>query len=187
MLALTADVSVVAHAVYVTWSVTWNSRWARATQPALCGMSVGVAQPRGRYKNEYVRQASFLVRISLALAALASLLLLVLPTGSYVRIEERIGADGERTRVAEQGRTRLLETEGGVVAFALVVPVAIALLPAALSRRRVPRVVAAGAAALLLAFVAVTGFSIGLFYLPAALAMVAAAFAPAPRSRSARA
>jgi cytochrome b len=146
-----------------------------------------VAQLSDRYDNEHVARSSSFAGVALALALLAAALLLVVPTGSYVRAEEQIGEGGERTREVEQGRTRLLEKEGAAVVLALLVPVVIAFVPVALRRTRVARAAVVGAALLLLAFVFLTGFSIGLLFAPSALAMVVAAFAPHKRTQSARA
>ncbi len=76
------------------------------------------------------------------------------------------------------GRIRSGEEDAAVL-VALVVPIVIALVPLALARTRVDLAASAVAAFLLLAFVFVTGFSIGLFYVPSALAMVVATVARA--------
>lgn len=57
----------------------------------------------------------------------------------------------------------------------LAVPVVLAAIPVALQRTRYVRGARIVAGTLLMAFVVVTGFSIGLYYLPSAVAMTVAA------------
>lgn len=73
----------------------------------------------------------------------------------------------------------LLEVNGPGVLGVLAVPVVLAGLPLALARHRRLSWAARGVAAvLLLGYVVVTGFSIGLTYAPAALVMLLAAAIP---------
>ena len=128
---------------------------------------------------------ALLVGLSLALALAASSFALLGPTGRYE--EGRAGAVPEGASVelreppvVERGSTSLLGQirsgeEDAAVLVALVVPVVIALLPLALLRTRLEPAARAVAAFLLLAFVVVAGFSIGLLYLPSAVAMALAA------------
>ena len=97
--------------------------------------------------------------MSFSLALASSALLLILPVYS--------GSGGNAT---------LLQVNGSRVFIPLAIPVVVSLLPI-LSRRRG---VCVGAAIVLCAFCVVGGFSIGLFYVPSAVAMiVAGALSPA--------
>jgi hypothetical protein len=116
--------------------------------------------------------------VSLALAALAAAALLVAPVASQVEPVEvspgrPTGAQLEQEREVE--RVSLLEHEGASVLLPLSIPVVIAALGVAagwLTRPRPLRITSAG---LLLAFVVVGIVSIGIYYLPSAIAMVVAA------------
>jgi hypothetical protein len=66
----------------------------------------------------------------------------------------------------------LLQTEGASILLAAGLPVLVALLPLAFAASRYSRRAEICSAVLLSAFVVVGGFSIGLFYLPAALAAI---------------
>jgi hypothetical protein len=116
-----------------------------------------------------------------ALALAASLILLLAPLGTSV---EAVPAGGS-SMTGHVTHESLLLHDGWSAAIPLAVPVGIsgaALLPA---RGRWRRPVRGVAAFLLMAFVVVGIFSIGIYYLPAAGAMFAAA-ASAPPSQAAR-
>ena len=115
--------------------------------------------------------------LSLVLASLASTFWLFVPVVAYE--EAGGGADAGSSAVevvpVERGRITLLEQEGSGILVALAIPVAVAALALALDRTRARRVSRTVAAALLAGFSFVALFSIGLSYVPSALAMVAAA------------
>ena len=125
-------------------------------------------------------RGTLLVALSLVLALLASGVLLVVPTYTGVRASVRAseavtpgGAVVQRTN--EIRRATLVEVNGPRVLRVLAVPVVLAALPLAANWTRLRTAARALAALLLTGFALVTGFSIGLFYLPTAGAMVAAA------------
>ena len=113
-----------------------------------------------------------LVAVWSAVLALAAVVALVLvPTGTGVTYSST--SDGSETVVEE--RTRLLDEEGLGVLGVLAIPVLFAVSGAALGialRSRVPLAVAAG---LLWTFSLLALFSIGIFFVPAAVAMTMAA------------
>ncbi len=116
--------------------------------------------------------------VSLALAALAAAALLVAPLGSQVEPVEvspgpPTGAQPEQEREVE--RISLLEHEGASVLLPLLIPVAFAALGVAAGWSTRPRPLRITSACLLLAFVVVGIVSIGIYYLPSAIAMVVAA------------
>jgi hypothetical protein len=77
----------------------------------------------------------------------------------------------------------LLAMIGDGPRYVVVVPVLVAAVPALVARTRhvwTARLTALFVGLALLAFVLVAGFSIGLFYAPAALTMLVAVFAPPP-------
>lgn len=105
----------------------------------------------------------------LALAAVVALVLV--PTGTSVTSTGGT-SDGSETIVEE--RTRLLDEEGIGVLGVLAIPVLLAVFGAALGialRSRVPLAVAAG---LLWTFAVLALFSIGIFFVLAAVAMTVA-------------
>ncbi len=104
--------------------------------------------------------------VALALVCLASVISAFGPT------VERAGTSYDTSGTLRQTRERvsLLEMQGPSALVPLSIPPLIGLLPLVLARRLV-RLVAAG---LLLLFAIVAGYSIGLFYLPAAVTMVLA-------------
>ncbi len=79
----------------------------------------------------------------------------------------------------------LLQVNGERALLPLAVPVVVAMLPLLFWRSRWRAVVEAGAATLLVAFTVIAGFSIGLFYLPSAGAMLVAALLARPPQASA--
>ncbi len=121
-------------------------------------------------------RGTLLVALSLVLALLASGVLLVVPPYTGVSASEAFtpgGAVVQRTN--EIRRATLVEVNGPRVLRVLAVPVVLAALPLAANWTRLRTAARALAALLLTGFALVTGFSIGLFYLPTAGAMVAAA------------
>ena len=122
-------------------------------------------------------RGSALVVVSLVLASLASAFWLFVPTVAYEEAGGGAEAGSSPVEVVpvERGRSTLLEEEGSGVLIALAIPVAVAALALAVDRTRARRVSRTAAAVLLAAFSFVALFSIGLSYVPSALAMVAAA------------
>jgi lipopolysaccharide export LptBFGC system permease protein LptF len=107
-------------------------------------------------------RASKLAVAALAAATAGSVLLLFLPVYT------------ESTNNGPEHGATLIETQGAGVAALLALPVAVIAVPLLVAerhRRSALRIVAA----LVLAFALVTGFSIGEFYLPAAILLVLAA------------
>lgn len=109
------------------------------------------------------------VWISFALGLIASLILLFAP----------LGTKGEAVRIgsAERGTVThesLVEHEGWWVAGLVAIPVAVGAVPLVV-RRRFALSARIASATLLGAFVVLGIFSVGLFFLPAWVAMVVAA------------
>ena len=133
-----------------------------------------------RRRSFWPRRGRWLSLASLVAALGGSAFALLAPTGRYEEAEAVSEAPPSAEGAIETGSTTLLGQirSGEEDAFVLVwlaVPVALAFAAVALAPTRFDVGARAVAAALLLAFAFVTGFSIGLFYVPAALAMVAAA------------
>jgi hypothetical protein len=105
---------------------------------------------------------------ALGLAVAASVALCLLPFVSASTSSSTTSADGE-VRSTESTAT-LLEDQGAGVLLVLAVPVLLTLLPLLVR----PVAVAAVCTAALGLLVVVTGFSIGLLYLPALVAAVVA-------------
>ena len=103
--------------------------------------------------NARHRATTILTALSFSLAMVAALFFLIFPAYS-------------------SGAT-LLQVNGPDALVPLLLPVIVALV--ALIPKRVMRIVAA---VLLAEFALIAGFSIGLFYIPAAFTMLLAAFAP---------
>jgi hypothetical protein len=106
----------------------------------------------------------------LLLAVVTAVALLMVPTGREESIS--VGSSGEMTRSSRS--TTLVQSDGWSALVPLAIPVVLAGVPPAFRRSRW-RGVALAAASVLLAFVVLSAASIGLFYLPVAGAMVAAA------------
>jgi hypothetical protein len=124
------------------------------------------------------RRASTLLRAVAALLALgASAMLLVVP---FVNSSAATQSSGGPLLVEERSMT-LLESEGPGVLVVLAVPVLLTALPLVFR----PRWLGVVCTAVLGVLVVVTGFSIGLLYLPALVAaLVAVSWPEAPRSRA---
>ena len=105
--------------------------------------------------------------LSLLLALVASVLLAVIPSYHF----SSATADSSATATVSTRSETLVEVNGGGVLAALLLPVVVAAVPVLL-RRSWAR---ATAAVLLTGFAFMTGFSIGLYYLPSALVMAGAA------------
>ena len=107
----------------------------------------------------------------LLLAVVTAVALLMVPTGREESIS--VGSSGEMTRSSRS--TTLVQSDGWSALVPLAIPVVLAGVPPAFRRSRWPGVALAAASVLLLAFVVLSAASIGLFYLPMAGVMVAAA------------
>lgn len=127
-----------------------------------------------RRVNSRARAGRILAWISLALTVGAGVALLFIASGErcVTRGGAGIGA-GEAGTVCSS--TTLLESEGSSVIGILLIPVAIATVPVVAARHRSAGALRAISAILLMAFALLGMFSIGLFYIPAMLGMVAAA------------
>ena len=122
-----------------------------------------------------MKRDTALVVLAVVLAVVGSTYALLGPTGSYSETESTPGGQVvERTgSTTLLGQIRSGEEDAAIV-FALAIPVLISLLPLLLARTRAREAAQIGSAALLLLFALVTGFSVGLFFLPSAAAMLAA-------------
>jgi hypothetical protein len=107
----------------------------------------------------------------LLLAVATAIVLLVVPTG---RQESCFVGIGGETSCSSRSTT-LPESDGWDVLAVLAIPVVIAGAPLMLGSTRLRRPALVVSSVLLLAFAALGAASIGLFYLPAAAAMVIAA------------
>jgi hypothetical protein len=121
--------------------------------------------------------------LSLFLALLVSVLLLVVPTGTTtstfcsVRPTTALsgGASGSPTCASRVTHPSLVDDQGWGVAVPLSIPVVVAFVPWALARTRAWRPAVIAAAALMMTFAILGAASVGIFYLPSAVAMVVAA------------
>jgi hypothetical protein len=107
----------------------------------------------------------------LLLAVATAIVLLVVPTG---RQESCFVGIGGETSCSSRSTT-LPESDGWDVLAVLAIPVVLAGAPLMLGSTRLRRPALVVSSLLLLAFAALGAASIGLFYLPAAAAMVIAA------------
>lgn len=112
---------------------------------------------------------------SLALAVVAAAYLLLVPTYAAESTTATLGRTGPGSSVSTRSETTLLEAEGWSVLIPLLIPVILSAAPLLLNETRYAAATRLVAAVLLLSFVVLTGFSIGLFYLPSAAAMLLAA------------
>jgi hypothetical protein len=123
--------------------------------------------------------------ISFVLAVGVSIALLALPTSTTetacvpVVAGQVEGASSLPVESCHSGVTRrsLLQDQGWGVVVPLSVPILISGIAWSLARTGFRRVAFISAAFLLFGFFVLTGFSIGLFYLPSAIAMFVAALA----------
>jgi hypothetical protein len=104
------------------------------------------------------------------LALLAAVAAVFLPLQHTVVSQS--GPGPLQTLELETAYRSLLQTEGASILLAAGLPVLVALLPLAFAASRYTRRAEICSAVLLSGFVVVAGFSIGLFYLPAALAAI---------------
>jgi hypothetical protein len=83
-----------------------------------------------------------------------------------------MGPDGTQVSTATASRARLLEVNGPGMGLVLLVPLLLTGGPLVVPGRRGSAVATVLSALALTALVILTGFSIGLFYLPSALALL---------------
>jgi hypothetical protein len=121
-------------------------------------------------RHDRMTPARWAALVALLLAVTAGLFLVFSP--AYHGVSESVSSSGVVTSSSQSAS--LIAVKGFGIVFALCVPIALAALGllAAAGRRRV-LVWVPGAA--LLCFVVLTGFSIGLLYLPAAIALLLSA------------
>ncbi len=113
------------------------------------------------------RIATRVAAVSFGLALAAVIILLLVPAYSGVR--ETHYANGAHSHVTT--RATMVQINGSWVLLPMLFPVLVAVVPL-IARTQAARV---ASTIVLFGFVVVAGFSIGLFYLPTALAMVVAA------------
>jgi hypothetical protein len=116
-----------------------------------------------------------LVAASAALVVAATAVALFAPTGTEETITPRGETSERSTSIWEQIRDG---EEDAVVAVALVLPALVALAALALDRTRRRRASRMAAAVLLAGFALLAAASVGVFFLPGAAGMVAAALSP---------
>lgn len=114
--------------------------------------------------------------LALVLAGTASLTLLMLPVYMRVRSSAMVDSNADsQTVVTTVSQTTLWQQNGPGVLLILGAPVLVALAPFMVRRVTRRLLWRLSPAILLTAFCVLTGFSIGLFYVPAAVALWAAA------------
>ena len=121
--------------------------------------------------------STWVALIALALALAAGLWLAFYPD-LYSSVSETASSTGVTTE--QSGHASLIDENGNWVIALLAVPVALTGLGVLGAARR-NRILVWGAAWVLLAFSLISGFSIGLFYAPSAVALLVAAALGAPR------
>ncbi len=124
------------------------------------------------------RRGAIAAVVSLALSLVAAVVLAVAPLGSQQEaVPSSLDTSGVVGRVEH---VSLLQHEGASVLIPLAVPPAVSALGVVAGLFPQPRPVRAVAAGLLVVFVLLGAMSIGLFYLPCAVAMVVAAVQTEP-------
>lgn len=108
---------------------------------------------------------------SLAFAVAASVLLLILPIYAGERLQ--VGPDG-RSMATSLGSRNLLDMMGWRVLVPLGLPVLFAAMPVALMRTVLRPALEAIAATFLVGFALMGAVSVGLYYLPSAIAIIVA-------------
>jgi hypothetical protein len=109
--------------------------------------------------------------LPLLLAVAAGVALLVIPTAR----EETVSSSPAGGTVRSARSMTLVQSQGPYVLIPLAIPVLLAGIPLVFGWKRPRRVALTVAGLLLLIFVVLSLPSIGMFYLPAAVAMLAAA------------
>lgn len=137
------------------------------------------AEPRPKSTERSVARS---VRWSVAAAALAMLTGALLAFGpiktttSEMRTSVSTGSRASDSKVTTVGRSSLIETEGRGLLVVLLIPVVIAIGPAAGRKYGRHRGVAVASAAMMAALVIVGLLSIGVFYIPTLVLTIIAAW-----------
>ena len=121
--------------------------------------------------------STLFVVLALVLATAATAALLVVPFYTGVRATA-VAVPGQTAPPVPVVATRtatLVEVNGPGVLVVLAIPIALPVLALAAGKSRFRRATHVVGALLLVGFCLLTGFSVGLFYVPTALAMVVAA------------
>ena len=113
----------------------------------------------------------------IALAATAFLLLTPFYTGTHTTTTT-VPGQAAPPPVVETRSATLLEVNGPAVLIPLTIPIALPALALAATSSRFRRLAYAVAAFLLLVFCLLSGFSIGMYYVPASIAMLISALLP---------
>lgn len=122
------------------------------------------------------RGATAAAATAVGMALAAFLILAVVPTVESTSAQVVVPDDPKTEPVRLERRRETLLAEGGWPRTAfLLAPAAISAVPLALARTRLGRPASVVAAVLTWLFVIATGFSIGLLYVPVAVALVVAA------------
>ena len=138
-------------------------------------MTGGVVAPEAPHHSG--RRASLGWKLSLIatiLAVAGALAMLFLPFGSMAEVTPVLPGEPQREPVIT--RFSLFEAEGWLAVAIVAIPVALAALTLPFREGPSARVARAGAAGLLTIFFVLGLFSIGLFFIPAAVVMWVAAF-----------
>jgi hypothetical protein len=121
------------------------------------------------------RGRSWALVLSFVSAVAASAYLAWTPTYVTQTSTVEITTGGQRVTASSTARRTLSEVNGPTVYVAVAIPMLLAALPLLFRRPGARRASVRASALLLLAFVLLGGFSIGMFYLPSAVAMGLAA------------
>ncbi len=132
----------------------------------------GAVEPGKLAQRDERWRPSYLAVLSIGLALAGALFVLFVPMGSSVSTST--GSD--ETQVVVRERTRLIDTEGSSVFAVLALPVVVAASGTGLAIARRSRRTLAVTAALMWILILAGLFSVGVFFLPAAMAMAAAAY-----------
>jgi hypothetical protein len=154
------------------------------------GIDVGEERSEGQRGDRSKGTGARPAALSFALALVASLILLFVPTGttssSFCSVAPAPtspgGTPGSPTCTSSETHPSLVDEQGWGVAIPLSIPVVVAGIPVAVTKTRARRPASIAATSLLLAFTILGAASVGIFYLPSAVAMIVAAShrSPAP-------
>lgn len=127
------------------------------------------------------RGGPWIAVIAFALAVIGTLVVLFAPLATVESSTAVVPGEGGGT--VQRSRISILESGGDGVLLAVAIPVALAALPICFLQSRFARAALVLAAGLLTVFAVLTSITIGLAYLPAALAMWVAAAGEVRRSK----
>jgi len=130
------------------------------------------------------RVARVLAFAALGWTLLVTLYWVVVPAGSWESVSQGVSPTGEVVTTVRSGHDTLLEHEGSSVLIVLAVPVVLTVVGTWPWSARHARRARLSVGWLLLAGVVIGAMTIGLFYLPAAVLLLVAAF-KTPRARDA--